>query len=96
MFFQDELSFDTGLLEGELNLKQYFKTERAWEFEKYLNEFLTLPFLIREADNPCGEKRSSPGFKRLRTPIYFLLCCMAASLISSTDWSSHKCFCHFV
>ncbi len=51
MFLNETLSFDTGLLEGELNLKQYFQTERAWEFEKYLNEFLTFTFLIREADN---------------------------------------------
>jgi hypothetical protein len=51
MFLNDVLNFDTGLLERELNLKQYFKTDRAWEFEKYLNEFLTFTFLIREADN---------------------------------------------
>jgi hypothetical protein len=51
MFLNDALNFDTGLLERELNLKQYFKTDRAWEFEKYLNEFLTFTFLIREADN---------------------------------------------
>ncbi|MCP5105144.1 MAG: NACHT domain-containing protein, partial [bacterium] len=51
MFLNDGLSFDTGLLERELNLRHYFKTDRAWEFEKYLNEFLTFTFLIREADN---------------------------------------------
>lgn len=51
MFLNDALNFDTGLLERELNLKQYFKTDRAWEFEKYLNEFLTFTFLIHEADN---------------------------------------------
>jgi Leucine-rich repeat (LRR) protein len=51
MFLNDTLNFDTGLLERELNLRQYFKTDRAWEFEKYLNEFLTFTFLIREADN---------------------------------------------
>jgi predicted NACHT family NTPase len=51
MFLNDALNFDTGLLERELNLRQYFKTDRAWEFEKYLNEFLTFTFLIREADN---------------------------------------------
>ncbi|UCH97635.1 MAG: NACHT domain-containing protein, partial [Candidatus Aminicenantes bacterium] len=51
MFLNDAVNFDTGLLERELNLKQYFKTDRAWEFEKYLNEFLTFTFLIREADN---------------------------------------------
>jgi uncharacterized protein YjbI with pentapeptide repeats len=45
------LSFDTGMLESELNLRQYFKTERAWEFEKYLSEFLTFTFLIRESDH---------------------------------------------
>ncbi len=51
LFLNNVLSFDTGLLESELNLKQYFKTERAWEFEKYLNEFLTFTFLIRESDH---------------------------------------------
>lgn len=51
MFMNDAMNFDTGLLERELNLRQYFKTDRAWEFEKYLNEFLTFTFLIREADN---------------------------------------------
>lgn len=51
MFLNDALNFDTGLLESELNLRQYFKTDRVWEFEKYLNEFLTFTFLIREADN---------------------------------------------
>lgn len=51
MYWNDAMSFDTQLLEGELNLKQYFQTQRAWEFEKYLNEFLTFTFLIREADN---------------------------------------------
>ncbi|MGD2085093.1 MAG: pentapeptide repeat-containing protein [Candidatus Aminicenantes bacterium] len=51
MFLNDTLNFDTGLLERELNLKQYFKTDRDWEFEKHLNEFLTFTFLIREADN---------------------------------------------
>ncbi len=51
MFLNDALNFDTGLLDRELNLRQYFKTDRAWEFEKYLNEFLTFTFLIREGDN---------------------------------------------
>ena len=51
MFLNDALNFDTGLIECELNLKQYFKTDRAWEFEMHLNEFLTFTFLIREADN---------------------------------------------
>jgi hypothetical protein len=51
MFLNDALNFDTGLMEREFNLRQYFKTDRDWEFEKYLNEFLTFTFLIREADN---------------------------------------------
>ncbi|MCP5102328.1 MAG: NACHT domain-containing protein [bacterium] len=51
LFLNNALGFDTGLLESELNLKRYFQTERWWEFEKYLNEFLTFTFLIRESDN---------------------------------------------
>lgn len=51
MFLNDTLSSDIGMLERELNLKQYFKTDRAWEFEKYLNDFLTFTFLIPDTDN---------------------------------------------
>jgi hypothetical protein len=50
LFLNEDLSFHTGMLESELNLKQYFKTEQPWEFEKYLSEFLTFTFLIRESD----------------------------------------------
>ena len=50
MFANDQLSFDTGLPEIWRLIKHYFKTDKEWEYEKYLNEFLTFSFLIREAD----------------------------------------------
>lgn len=50
MFEHDQLHFDTGSSEILGLLKRYFKTELEWEYEKYLNEFLTFSFLIREAD----------------------------------------------
>jgi hypothetical protein len=50
MFEHDQLNFDTGSSEILGLLKRYFKTELEWEYEKYLNEFLTFSFLIREAD----------------------------------------------
>jgi uncharacterized protein YjbI with pentapeptide repeats/energy-coupling factor transporter ATP-binding protein EcfA2 len=50
LFLNDTLSFDTALSEILDLLRGYFKTEIEWEYEKYLNEFLTFSFLIREAD----------------------------------------------
>lgn len=51
MFINDTLSFDIKLLEDELNFGQYFSITNAWEIERYLNEFLTFTFLIREGEN---------------------------------------------
>jgi uncharacterized protein YjbI with pentapeptide repeats len=50
MFDHDQLNFDTGSSEIRGLLKRYFKIDRDWEYEKYLNDFLTFSFLIREAD----------------------------------------------
>jgi hypothetical protein len=50
MFVHDQLNFDTGSSEIHGLLKGYFQIDMEWEYEKYLNEFLTFSFLIREAD----------------------------------------------
>ena len=50
MFHSNELSIDIRLEDNRSNLKQFFNTKTEWEFEKYLNEFLSFTFLIREAD----------------------------------------------
>jgi hypothetical protein len=50
LFLNDSLGFDTGFVEIKDLLRRYFKIEQEWEYEKYLNEFLTFTFLIREAD----------------------------------------------
>ncbi len=49
MYKNDTLSFDTRLIEKELNLRQYFQVTEEWKYEKRLNEFLTFTFLIRDA-----------------------------------------------
>ena len=51
MTVNDVLSFDISVIVNELELKKFFKTDLDWEFEKYLNVFLTFTFLLREADN---------------------------------------------
>ncbi|MCP4218108.1 MAG: hypothetical protein GY765_25930, partial [bacterium] len=50
MFCNDALSFDTGSEEIRGLLRRYVEVDLEWEFEKYLNEFLTFNFLIRESD----------------------------------------------
>jgi hypothetical protein len=50
LFLNDTLSFDTKLSVIQDLLRPYFNIEIEWEFQKYLNEFLTFSFLIREAD----------------------------------------------
>jgi hypothetical protein len=50
MFSNDVLSIDVRDLPKQLNFKQYFKTSNDWEFERYLNEFLTFTFLIQDRD----------------------------------------------
>jgi Cdc6-like AAA superfamily ATPase len=51
MFLNDALSFNLLLLNGEINLQEYFYTKIPWEFEKKLREFLTFTFLLREDEN---------------------------------------------
>ncbi|MDW3645522.1 MAG: NACHT domain-containing protein [Bacteroidia bacterium] len=50
MHMNDTLYFEVPLLEDELELKSYFDIKREWEYQKYLNEFLTFSFLINEGN----------------------------------------------
>lgn len=43
-----EIGIDT--MKEELKLREYFKVNHEWQFEKYLNEFLTFTFLLRVTD----------------------------------------------
>ncbi len=59
LFLKNTLSFDVRLVEQEMDIKQYFRTDTPWKFEKYLNEFLTFTFLISEGDNHYRISHSS-------------------------------------
>ena len=50
LFENDTLVFDTRLLDEQLQLSQFFQTKTRWEYEKFLSEFLTFTFLIREGN----------------------------------------------
>lgn len=51
MYANDTLIFEIPILEDELKLPDYFHVKRRWEYEKYLNEFLTFSFLLNEGNN---------------------------------------------
>lgn len=51
MYANDTLIFEIPILEDELKLPDYFDVKRRWEYEKYLNEFLTFSFLLNEGNN---------------------------------------------
>lgn len=51
MLLKDEDAIDVILMDKELNFRQYFQSKTDWEYERYMNEFLTFTFLIREGDN---------------------------------------------
>ena len=48
MFVHDTLFFEVPLLEDELQLKAYFNVQRDWEYQRYLNDFLTFSFQLNE------------------------------------------------
>lgn len=51
LFHNSSLSFDIVTVGEDLELINYFKTNTPWEYEKYLNEFLTFTFLINDSKN---------------------------------------------
>lgn len=51
LFLNDSLHIEVDSVIEELNLSEFFDERQTWKLEKYLNEFLTFSFLIKEADN---------------------------------------------
>lgn len=51
LYHNNTLAFNIFTIGEELELMKYFNTKTPWEYEKYLNEFLTFTFLINDSKN---------------------------------------------
>jgi uncharacterized protein YjbI with pentapeptide repeats len=70
MFLNDKTTFDIESLENEFNLKQAFKIERGWEYQKCLDQFLAFTLLTREGNNRY--RISHDSFKDYLTASMFI------------------------